>query len=76
MAEVKEAIAYAYVDEYLFDFWQDAPSRDSLQAVLVNRWFSGQLVGVKEISLTDEFQDPPGYFREAYAMYMDRLTEA
>ncbi|MGF1571082.1 MAG: hypothetical protein ACFCVD_23900 [Nodosilinea sp.] len=76
LAEVRKAIAYAYVDEDLFDFWQDAPSRDSLQAVLVSRWFPGQLAEVKEISLTDKFQDPQGYFEEAYAMYIDRLEQA
>lgn len=76
MAEVKEAIAYAYVDEDLFDFWQTATYRESLLAVLVGRWFPGRLAEIKEISLTDEFQDPPGYFREAYAPYMDRLKEA
>ena len=76
LAEVQEAIAYAYVDEDLFDFWQDASIRDSLRAVLVSRRFPGQLAEVKEISLTDEFQDPPGYFRQAYAMYMTRLKQA
>ncbi|NCJ06715.1 hypothetical protein GS597_09385 [Synechococcales cyanobacterium C] len=76
LTEVRKTIAYAYVDEDLFDFWQDTPSRNSLQAVLVSRWFPGQLEEVKEISLTDEFQDPPGYFMDAYAMYIDRLKEA
>ena len=45
-------------------------------AVLVGRWFPGRLAEIKEISRTDEFQDPPGYFRDAYAMYIDRLSEA
>ena len=73
---MKEAIAYAYVNEDLFDFWQAITYRESLLAVLVSRWFPGRLAEIKEISLTDEFQDPPGYFREAYAMYIDRLREA
>jgi putative restriction endonuclease len=76
LAEVQQAIAYAYVDEDLFDFWQDASCRESLQAVLVGRWFPGQLSEVKKISQTDEFQDPPGYFGEAYATYMDGLKKA
>ncbi|MBD1915346.1 MULTISPECIES: hypothetical protein [Cyanophyceae] len=76
LAEVREAIAYAYVDEDLFDFWQTATYRESLLAVLVGRWFSGRLAEIKEISLTDEFQDPPGYFKDAYARYIDRLEEA
>lgn len=76
MAEVQQAIAYAYVDEDLFDFWQTDTHRESLLAVLVGRWFPCRLAEIKEISLTDEFQDPPGYFREAYAMYMNRLKQA
>ncbi|PSN16708.1 hypothetical protein C7293_01150 [filamentous cyanobacterium CCT1] len=76
MAEVKETIAYAYVDEDLFDFWQATTYRESLLAVLVGRWFPGRLAEVKEISLTDEFQDLPGYFGEAYGLYLDRLKEA
>jgi putative restriction endonuclease len=76
LAEVQEAIAYAYVDEDLFDFWQTRSSRESLLAVLVGRWFPGRLAEIKEISQTDEFQDPPGYFRDAYAMYIDRIKEA
>jgi len=47
-----------------------------LLAVLVGRWFPGKLSEIKEIANTDEFQDPPGYFIEAYAMYIDRLKEA
>jgi len=74
--EVRQAIDYAYVDEDLFDFLQDAPCRESLQAVLVGRWFPGRLAEIQEIARTDEFQDPPGYFMDAYAMYIDRLNEA
>lgn len=76
LAEVQEAIAYAYVDEDLFDFWQIPTYRESLLAVLVGRWFPGRLAEIEEISSTDEFQDPPGYFRDAYAMYIDRIKEA
>jgi ribosomal protein S2 len=47
-----------------------------LEAVLVGRWFAGMLTEIKEISTTDDFQDPPGYFMEAYAMYLGRLKEA
>lgn len=75
MAEVQRAIAYAYVDEDLFDFWQSPKYRESLRLVLVGRWFPGQLAKVKEISKTDEFQAPPGYLRDAYALYGDRLTD-
>ncbi|TVP71086.1 MAG: hypothetical protein EA342_00650 [Leptolyngbya sp. LCM1.Bin17] len=75
MAEVQRAIAYAYVDEDLFDFWQVPKYRESLLAVLVGHWFPGQLAKVKEISKTDEFQDPPGYLRDAYALYMTRLKQ-
>jgi len=59
-------VNYAYVDEDLFDFLQAAEYRESLLAVLVGRWFPGRLAEVKKISQTDDFQDPPGYFREAY----------
>jgi putative restriction endonuclease len=76
MAEVQQAIAYAYVDEDLFDFWQIPPYRESLLAVLVSRWFPGRLAEIQEITRTDEFQDPPGYFRDAYAMYGDRPDDA
>lgn len=73
--EVREAIAYAYVDEDLFDFWQVPQYRDCLQAVLVARWFPGQLAKVKEISKTDALQDPPGYLIEAYASYGPGLQD-
>ncbi|HIK45406.1 MAG TPA: hypothetical protein IGR64_11035 [Leptolyngbyaceae cyanobacterium M65_K2018_010] len=76
LAEVQQAIAYAYVDEDLFDFWQIPKYRESLQAVLVGRWFPGRLAEVKEISKTDEFQNPPGYLREVYARYAQGLQEA
>ncbi len=76
LAEVPQAIAYAYVDEDLFDFWQSPACRESLLAVLVARWFPGQLSEIAQISQTDEFQDPPGYFREACAVYMDRMKKA
>ena len=74
LAEVQEAISHAYVDEDLFEFWQDTPCRDSLQAVLVGQWFPGRLTEVKKISRTDDFQNPPGYFRETDTRY--RLKEA
>ncbi|ASC69504.1 hypothetical protein XM38_004310 [Halomicronema hongdechloris C2206] len=75
-SEVKKAISHAYLDEDLFDFLQIPSTRESLLTILVRRWFPGQLEDIKKILQTDEFQDPPGYFREAYAMYMERLTEA
>lgn len=75
-AEVKQAISYAYLDEDLFEFLQEEKYRASLLAVLVGQWFPGRLAEIKKISNTDDFQDPPGYFREAYAMYIDRLKEA
>ncbi len=71
-AEVKEAISFAYLDEDLFEFLQEEKYRESLLAVLVGRWFPGKLEEVKKISDTDDFQDPPGYFREAYAMFLHR----
>jgi putative restriction endonuclease len=74
--EVRQAVSHAYVDEDLFDLLQNAPYRASLQAVLVGRWFPGRLAEVREIARTDDFQDPPGYFKSAYAMYIDRLKEA
>ena len=58
------------------EFLQEEKYRESLLAVLVGRWFPGKLSEIKEIANTDEFQDPPGYFIEAYAMYIDRLKEA
>lgn len=74
--EVKQAVNYAYVDEDLFDFLQAMKYRESLLAVLVGRWFPGQLAEIKKISQTDAFQDPPSYFREAYEKYMSRLEDA
>ena len=74
-SEVKRAVAYAYLDEDLFDFLQETSLRESLLAVLVGRWFPGRLEDIKKIARTDDFQNPPSYFREAYATYMDRLDE-
>ena len=74
-AEVKRAVAYAYLDEDLFDFLRETQLRESLLAVLVGRWFPGKLDDIKKISKTDDFQDPPAYFIEAYALYMGRLNE-
>lgn len=76
LAEVREAISHAYVDEDLFDFLQTSTYRESLLGVLVSRWFQGRLAEIQEIARTDEFKDPPGYFMDAYAMYIDRLKEA
>lgn len=76
LAEVKRAVRYAYLDEDLFEFLSETSTRESLLAVLVGHWFPGRLDEVREISRTDEFQDPPGYFVEAYAMYVERLEEA
>jgi putative restriction endonuclease len=74
--EVKQAVNYAYLDEDLFDLLQERDSRESLLAVLVGRWFPGQLAEIKKIAHTDDFQDPPGYFMEAYEKYMSRLEDS
>ncbi len=66
LAEVKQAVKYAYLDEDLFDFLQSPTSRSSLLTVLVARWFPGKFELVEEISTTDEFRDPPEYFRDGY----------
>ncbi|MCU0549410.1 MAG: hypothetical protein MUC48_08685 [Leptolyngbya sp. Prado105] len=66
LAEVKQAVKYAYLDEDLFDFLQSPISRSSLITVLVARWFSGKFELVEEISQTDEFRDPPEYLRDGY----------
>jgi hypothetical protein len=42
----------------------------------VGHWLPGRLAEVKKIIHVDEFQEPPGHFLEAYAMYMDGLKEA
>jgi len=76
LAEVKRTISHAYLDEDLFDFLQEPSTRESLRAVLVGRWFPGKLNDIKKISKADEFQDPPGYFVEAYAIYGSKLEEA
>lgn len=75
LAEVKRAIAYAYIDEDLYDFFNDELCRDNLQAVLVSRWFPGRLIEIKEISQTDSFQNPSNSFREAYETYARKLQE-
>jgi putative restriction endonuclease len=66
LAEVKQAVKYAYLDEDLFEFLQDPITRSSLITVLVARWFPGKLELVKEISQTDNFRDPPEYLRDGY----------
>jgi hypothetical protein len=76
LAEVKQAIRYAYLDEDLFDFLLDVSIRESRLAVLVGHWFPGRWAEIKKISQTDDFQDPPGYVREAYEQYMSRLEDA
>jgi putative restriction endonuclease len=76
LSEVKTAIHHAYIDEDLFDFLQEDDYRESLQAVLVGRWFPGQLGEVQAIAKTDQFLEPPRYFREACAIYINRLREA
>ena len=74
-AEVKRSVAYAYLDEDLFDFLHDEALRKSLQAVLVGRWFPGRLSDVKKIAATDDVLEPPAYFVEAYDTYVSVLTE-
>ena len=66
LAEVKQAVKYAYLDEDLFDFLQSPISRNSLITVLIARWFSGKFELVEEISQIDEFREPPEYFRDGY----------
>jgi putative restriction endonuclease len=66
LAEVRQAVKYAYLDEELFEFLQDSMTRSSLLTVLVARWFPGKLELVEEISQTDEFRDPPEYLRNGY----------
>lgn len=55
LAEVKQAVKYAYLDEELFEFLQDPITRSSLVTVLVARWFPGKFQLVEEISQTDDF---------------------
>ena len=66
LAEVEQAVKYAYLDEDLFDFLQSSTSRSSLITVLVARWFPGKFELVEEISQTDEFRSPPEYLRDGY----------
>jgi putative restriction endonuclease len=66
LAEVRQAIKYAYLDEDLFEFLQDPITRSSLLTVLVARWFPGKFELVEKISQTDEFRDPPEYLRDNY----------
>ncbi len=66
LAEVKQAVKYAYLDEELFKFLQDPIARSSLITVLVARWFPGKFELVEEISQTDEFRDLPEYLRDRY----------
>ncbi|WP_431629254.1 hypothetical protein [Alkalinema pantanalense] len=66
LAEVKQAIKYAYLDEELFEFLQEPTSRSSLVTVLIARWFSGKFELVEEISQTNELRDPPEYLRDGY----------
>jgi putative restriction endonuclease len=66
VAEIRQVVKYAYLDEELFEFLQDPLSRSSLITVLVARWFPGRFELVKEISQTDKFRDPPEYLRDGY----------
>lgn len=38
-AEVKQAIKYAYVDDSLFEILQNPTGRQSLEGILVHKWF-------------------------------------
>jgi putative restriction endonuclease len=49
LAEVKQAIKYAHLDEDLFEFLQEPLSRNSLITVLVARWFPGRLEEIQQI---------------------------
>lgn len=49
MAEVRQAIKYAYLDEDLFEFLQDPLSRSSLITVLVARWFPEKFAVVEQM---------------------------
>lgn len=40
LAELNRIVKYAYLDDCLFQFLSNPPIRDSLEVVLVNRWFS------------------------------------
>ena len=66
LAEVRQAVKYAYLDEELFEFLQDSIARSSLVTVLVARWFPGKFELVEEISQTDQLRDPPEYLRDDY----------
>ena len=66
LAEVKQAIKYAYLDEELFEFLQDPIARSSLMTVLVARWFPGRFELVEQISQTDEFGHLSECFRDGY----------
>lgn len=39
LPELNRVVKYAYLDDCLFQFLSDAPIRDSLEVVLVKRWF-------------------------------------
>jgi putative restriction endonuclease len=66
LAEVRQAVKYAYLDEDLFELLQDPITRHSLITVLVTRWFPCKLELVEKISQTDNFRDPPEYLRDEY----------
>jgi len=66
LAEVNQAIKYAYLDEELFEFLKNPLTRNSLITILVSRWFPDKFELVEEISQTDEFRDPPEYLRDSY----------
>lgn len=66
LAEVRQAIKYAYLDEDLFEFLQDPMTRNSLITVLVAHWFPGGFELVEEVSQTDEFRNPPEYLKDSY----------
>ena len=66
ISEVKQVIQYAYLDEDLFDFLQEPPSRSSLLSILVARWFPGKFALVEQIAQTDELRNPLEYLRDDY----------
>ncbi len=49
LAEVKQAVKYAYLDEDLFEFLQEPLFRSSLITVLVARWFPERFEEVQQI---------------------------
>lgn len=64
LTALRELIQYAYLDERLFELFQDSAFRSSLVNILTTTWFSDKTQQIEYLFQVDSFQD-----------FQDRLRE-